>query len=213
MKCTVITIVAVTLLSVLPRAQAAESDAAKGKELFVKYACYQCHGREGQGGAAGARIAPHPIALQAMIAYVRHPAGQMPPVTAKVVSDAELADIYAFLKTIQEPKPVKDIPLLNQTISSPRSTVSQSERATELPDGKGKQVVAAKCAGCHELDTVSAARHTREEWQNVVAAMMEKGATLTPGEIPAVVEYLSAHFGTAGTTARGKPNTTPGSKQ
>ena len=89
-------------------------DAARGKQLFVAYGCYQCHGREGQGGAAGARIAPKPLALKVMIAYVRHPAGQMPPVTAKVVSDADLADIHAFLETIPEPKPVKDIPLLNQ---------------------------------------------------------------------------------------------------
>jgi len=89
-------------------------DAAKGKQLFVADGCYQCHGREGQGGAAGARIAPKPVALKAMIAYVRHPTGQMPPVTAKVVSDSDLADIHAFLATIPEPKPIKDIPLLNQ---------------------------------------------------------------------------------------------------
>ena len=95
-------------------AQSPEGDAAKGKQLFLNDGCYQCHGREGQGGAAGARIAPGPVPLKVMIAYVRHPTGQMPPLTAKVVSDAELADIYAFLKTIPEPKPVKDIPLLNQ---------------------------------------------------------------------------------------------------
>jgi ubiquinol-cytochrome c reductase cytochrome c subunit len=95
-------------------AQAPEGDAAKGKQLFMRDGCYQCHGLQAQGGAAGARLAPRPIPLKALIAYVRHPTGQMPPVTAKVVSDAELGDIYAFLKTIPEPKPVKDIPLLNQ---------------------------------------------------------------------------------------------------
>jgi ubiquinol-cytochrome c reductase cytochrome c subunit len=105
---------AAALFSVLPlAAQAPAGDAAKGKQLFVSYGCYQCHGRQAQGGAAGVRLAPHPIPLKALIAYVRHPTGQMPPVTAKVVTDAELADIHAFLKTIPEPKPVKDIPLLN----------------------------------------------------------------------------------------------------
>jgi mono/diheme cytochrome c family protein len=107
--------VAAALFSALPLfAQAPEGDAAKGKQLFVSYACYQCHGRQAQGGGAGARLGPHPPPLKAFIAYVRHPAGQMPPVTAKVVTDAELGDIYAFLKTIPEPKAVKDIPLLNQ---------------------------------------------------------------------------------------------------
>jgi mono/diheme cytochrome c family protein len=95
-------------------AQAPEGDAAKGKQLFVRDGCYQCHGYQAQGGSAGARLAPHPLPLKALIAYVRHPSGQMPPVTAKVVTDAELGDIYAFLKTIPDPKPVKDISLLNQ---------------------------------------------------------------------------------------------------
>ena len=79
-----------------------------------KYGCYQCHGTQGQGTTAGARLAPKPIALAALIAYVRQPKGQMPPYTAKVVSDAELADIRAYLASIPEPPPAKNIPLLNQ---------------------------------------------------------------------------------------------------
>jgi ubiquinol-cytochrome c reductase cytochrome c subunit len=46
--------------------------------------------------------------------YVRHPAGAMPPYTAKVVSDAEIGDIYAFLKSIPAPPPLKTTALLNQ---------------------------------------------------------------------------------------------------
>jgi len=37
----------------------------------------------------------------------------MPPYTVKVVSDKELADIYAFLQSISQPPAVKSIPLLN----------------------------------------------------------------------------------------------------
>jgi hypothetical protein len=36
----------------------------------------------------------------------------MPPYTSKLVTDAQLADIHAFLTSI--PHPAKDIPLLNQ---------------------------------------------------------------------------------------------------
>ena len=88
--------------------------AGNGKKLFTKYGCYECHGTQGQGTTAGARLAPKPIALAALIAYVRRPAGQMPPYTAKVVSDAELADIRAYLASIPDPPPAKNIPLLNQ---------------------------------------------------------------------------------------------------
>ena len=90
------------------------ADSEKGKRLFIKDGCYQCHGYQGQGGVAGARLAPRPIVLVALIAYVRHPTGQMPPYTSKVLSDAELADIYAYLSSIPAPPPVKSIPLLNQ---------------------------------------------------------------------------------------------------
>jgi hypothetical protein len=38
----------------------------------------------------------------------------MPPYTAKIVSDQDLADIYAYLKTFPPPEPASKIPLLNQ---------------------------------------------------------------------------------------------------
>ena len=89
-------------------------NAENGKRLFAKFGCYTCHGYQGQGSSAGAKLAPKPIATAALIAYVRHPSGSMPPFTAKVVTDAELTDIHAFLAGVPAPPPVKDIPLLNQ---------------------------------------------------------------------------------------------------
>jgi ubiquinol-cytochrome c reductase cytochrome c subunit len=83
-----------------------------GKKIFSSYGCYQCHGYEAQGGV-GARLAPKPIAFTIFSKYVRQPTGEMPPYTSKVVSDKELADIYSFLQSIQGPKPVNSIPLLN----------------------------------------------------------------------------------------------------
>jgi hypothetical protein len=38
----------------------------------------------------------------------------MPPYTAKVVKDTELADIHAFLQSLPQPPAVKDVPLLSQ---------------------------------------------------------------------------------------------------
>lgn len=89
-------------------------NAAHGKQIFTSYGCYQCHGYVGQGGAAGVRIAPPPISLKAVMAYIRQPTGNMPPYTSKVVSDQDVADIYSYLQSIPAPPPVKDIPLLNQ---------------------------------------------------------------------------------------------------
>jgi ubiquinol-cytochrome c reductase cytochrome c subunit len=94
-------------------AAAPNGNADNGKKLFVSYGCYQCHGYEGQGSSAtGPRLGPRPIAFAALVRYVRAPTGQMPPYTAKVMSDGDLADIYAWLQARPAPKPVESIPLL-----------------------------------------------------------------------------------------------------
>ena len=84
-----------------------------GKKIFSSYGCYQCHGFEGQGGA-GARLAPRPIGFAAFSKYVRQPTGEMPPYTSKVVSEQELADIYAFLQSIPPAQSPNNIPLLKK---------------------------------------------------------------------------------------------------
>jgi mono/diheme cytochrome c family protein len=91
----------------------AAQNAENGKRLYVKDGCYECHGYAGQGGA-GARLAPKVLASAAFIAYVRHPAGAMPPYTSKVASDAELNDIRAYLATMPAPPALKSVPILNQ---------------------------------------------------------------------------------------------------
>ena len=87
-----------------------------GKKIFTKDGCYECHGREGQGAAqaSGPRIGPSQRFIRPFIKYVRQPTGQMPPYSSAVISDQELADIYAYLQSRPLAAPSKDIPLLNQ---------------------------------------------------------------------------------------------------
>ncbi len=89
-------------------------NAQNGKRIYTNYGCYECHGREGQGSSAtGPRLGPRPIPFEAFVSYIRQPAGEMPPYTSKLVSDSELADIYAFLESRPQPPAAKSIPLLN----------------------------------------------------------------------------------------------------
>ncbi len=98
----------------MAQSAAPAGDAEHGRKLFESDGCYQCHGREAQGGlGTGPRLAPKPIPFAAVQKYIRQPTGQMPPYTAKVLNDKDLADIYAFLVSRKAPPPVKDIPLLN----------------------------------------------------------------------------------------------------
>jgi mono/diheme cytochrome c family protein len=91
-----------------------QGNAANGRKLFSSFGCYQCHGYEAQGGSAGPRLAPRPIPYAQLMKYVRHPTGEMPPFTEKVVKDAELTDIYAFLRSQPAAPDVDKIPLLKQ---------------------------------------------------------------------------------------------------
>ena len=88
-------------------------NAQNGQRLFTSAGCWECHDHEGQGGqGTGPRLAPNPIAYSAFVHQCRLPADEMPPYTSKVLSDAELADIYAYLLSIPKPPPVSNFPLL-----------------------------------------------------------------------------------------------------
>ena len=84
-----------------------------GKKLFTSYGCFECHGHQAEGTSVGGpRLGPNPISFPAFIKYVRQPTGQMPPFTIKVTSDADLADIYAFLQSLPQPPKADSIPAL-----------------------------------------------------------------------------------------------------
>jgi mono/diheme cytochrome c family protein len=88
-------------------------NAENGKKLFLRDGCWECHGYAGQGSRDGARIASTALNAQGLIRYVRRPSGAMPAYVDKVITDQELTDIWAYLKTLPGSKPLKDIPLLN----------------------------------------------------------------------------------------------------
>jgi len=90
------------------------SASEKGKQLFVKNGCWQCHGFVGQGGNAGPRIAPDPIPLEALSNFVRNSNRSMPPYREEILSNADLAEIHAYLASIPKPADPNSIPLLKQ---------------------------------------------------------------------------------------------------
>jgi len=120
--CSLVSLTAMLLLALTAVHAQQSSDAPpagnvqNGKKIFVADGCYECHGREGQGAAqtGAARIGPPQLSFDGFQSYVRKPSNQMPPYTGKAVPDQDLADIYAFLKSIPMPPKGKDIPLLNK---------------------------------------------------------------------------------------------------
>lgn len=103
--------------SAMAQAQdAPRGDAANGKRLFLIDGCFTCHGRSGQGGAYNG---PAPILAHTALpfdgfkGYLREPANDMPAYSSAVLSDKDIADIYAFVESLPGAGSAKDISILN----------------------------------------------------------------------------------------------------
>ena len=82
-----------------------------------------------------------------------------------------------------EPKP-------SQNPSSPAS-ISFSV----LPDGPHRDLVVRTCAACHPPELVVSKRRTPEEWDDVIAKMIDRGAVASEEEQQQIFEYLVRFFG------------------
>jgi len=113
-------VVAAAILVVASMSQASAQssapagDAKAGQQVFMAIGCWECHGSVGQGGAVtGPRLAATALPYAAFAQQLRVPQNAMPPYEAKILSDADAANIYAFLKSLPPPQTAKDVPLLN----------------------------------------------------------------------------------------------------
>jgi ubiquinol-cytochrome c reductase cytochrome c subunit len=100
-------------LALNANAQTPTGSAEKGKIAFEKNGCWQCHGFVGQGGLAGAKLAPDPKPIEYIQAFVRYSNGPMPAYSEKILSNQDLTDIHAYLKSIPKGPDYKSITLLN----------------------------------------------------------------------------------------------------
>ena len=101
-----------TAMAQTPAPSPAAGNAENGKKLWVTYLCWSCHGSSGRAGGAAPAITPSARSADDLIKYVRKPRGAMPPYTSKSISDRELTDIAAFMRTIPKDPDPKTIPLL-----------------------------------------------------------------------------------------------------
>ena len=98
------------------RAQdAPQGDVANGKRVYLATGCFTCHGRAGQGGAFNGP-APHlaktEMPYEGFKMQVRNPVKDMPGYSEAVMSEKEIADIYAFVQSLPGRREVKDVTIL-----------------------------------------------------------------------------------------------------
>jgi len=95
--------------------QAPSGNATHGRELYLATGCFECHGRDGQGGAFNGPVpslAHTELGFEAFRDQLRQPANDMPAYAAVVMSDQDVADLLAFVRTLPGPRPPSDIAIL-----------------------------------------------------------------------------------------------------
>jgi mono/diheme cytochrome c family protein len=103
-------------LSLLRAQDARPGDARNGKRVYLTDGCFTCHGRSGQGGAFNGpapSLAKTGMPFDAFEAQCREPANDMPRYSTAVLSDQEIADVYAFVQSLPGVRSAKDISILN----------------------------------------------------------------------------------------------------
>ena len=99
------------------RAQdAPPGDAAEGKRLYLAVGCFTCHGRSGQGGAMNGPVpalAKTAMPFDGFKGQLRQPADEMPAYSEKVMTDKQIADIYAFVESLPGRRPTKDMKIFD----------------------------------------------------------------------------------------------------
>jgi mono/diheme cytochrome c family protein len=73
---------------------------AAGEELYDGH-CRRCHGAEGRGTTQAPSLVPFEWSNKEALELIRHPVCNMPPVPESAVSDAQVAQIVAYLKTLK----------------------------------------------------------------------------------------------------------------
>jgi len=73
--------------------------------------------------------------------------------------------------------------------------ISSGGIASDLPEGKGKDVVADTCTACHSLGRIKAQRLDEEGWKNILREMTENGASIEQDDRATILEYLTRNFG------------------
>jgi hypothetical protein len=76
------------------------------------------------------------------------------------------------------------------------AVVAQSSPNETLPAGAAKEKAEAACLTCHEGRIIVQQRLTKAAWTKEVDKMTKWGAEVDPKDHDALIDYLSANFGT-----------------
>ena len=86
-------------LTLVPTFAAPAEEPHPGQAVYDK-TCKVCHGPEGQGNA-GPALVPFEFDDEQLLAKVREGGGEMPPISERRLSDDDVKQIAAYLRTLK----------------------------------------------------------------------------------------------------------------
>jgi quinoprotein glucose dehydrogenase len=81
------------------------------------------------------------------------------------------------------------------TVGGQAAFPTKLQAQTQLPDGKGRELVQTVCNSCHSVDLITTHHQTRDEWTGTVQRMAQHGASATDDQFQQIVDYLTNRFG------------------
>jgi cytochrome c5 len=168
---------ALVLTATVPAHAQATLPPGEGRDMLA-VACSQCH------------------ALNVIMSVREGPAGWRRHVTNMVMRGAQLtpreADtVIGYLAANFGPG---GVPAAGASPAAGNSPAAKAAPVV-LPDGDGKDLVAARCTACHDLERVATIKRQKADWPALVSNMVGRGAAATPAEAQTIASYLAAQFG------------------
>jgi cytochrome c5 len=80
----------------------------------------------------------------------------------------------------------------------PAAGAQPAAAALAPPPGPGLDLINDHCKFCHATSQVFAKKRSAEEWGTVIQTMIDRGAEVSPEDTKVIMDYLTAHYGTAG---------------
>jgi hypothetical protein len=71
---------------------------------------------------------------------------------------------------------------------------SQSDWASKMPDGEGKELTVQLCGTCHDLGRTINLRKDAHGWEQTVLNMVSRGAQIFPDEAEKITRYLATNY-------------------
>ena len=71
----------------------------------------------------------------------------------------------------------------------------QAAKDGGLPEGPGKEAVIRVCSDCHSVEQAVSMRATEKDWKDVIALMVDRGATGSEEDFRSILAYLAKNYG------------------